>query len=183
MVRRWFLLVAGLTLAASCGRAHGTVEGGDLTDAGQLAIQVVPGPCGIKLPILNRCGGGNCDRWSDLYRDIFGPGGTPDCAQASCHGSPNGAGIKEGIQCFDSLGCYNSIFNPSGQVRSTDFGNPNNSILLGTTLRRCVDAGSSDLDPIVTGLMPKEPSNAYFSEDDLTRIGRWIDAGAPYDGP
>src|SRR5262245_12630143 len=79
-------ILGSLVVGAACASAHGEVLGGDLVaDAG--ALTPGPPPCNAAELANVDCGTGS--KWSELYRDIFGPTNQPgSCSiQSKCHGA------------------------------------------------------------------------------------------------
>ncbi|MBX3216753.1 MAG: hypothetical protein KF850_32255 [Labilithrix sp.] len=166
-------VVAGaLAALAACAEAGGEIRGGELTDAGAAATTLLLPDAGGEAPCV-----GDGSKWSDLYRDIFGPtarGGS--CAfDGSCHGTPDGAGAKSpsGIACFDEKGCRQSFLDQS-LVTVDDATAPEGSILLARTLRIRRDGGAS-------GSMPLAPSGYVYSAECVDRVKAWIAGGVKDD--
>jgi hypothetical protein len=94
------VVLAGLS---ACAEAGGEVKGGELTALGSNASK--EGDFVAPLPVIPNVGTGTT--WPDLYRDVFGPSGSPSCTrQGSCHGNGgDGAKTLSGPDCFDEAGC------------------------------------------------------------------------------
>jgi hypothetical protein len=164
--------LAAVLAALACSDAGGEVNGGGVTDAGAEATKPpapVEGPCN-----------GSGTKWSDLYRDIFGPTGQPgSCGYLSyCHGTPDGDGARSrgGIQCFDKDGCWQS-FHVKGLVSDSDAGPqvPEESGLLSSVLRLRRPDGT------ISGFMPQAPSNYLYAPACIDRMKAWIANGAQDD--
>lgn len=151
---------------AACSEAGGDIRGGDLTDAGAEATTAPPmteGPCV-----------GSGTKWSDLYRDIFGPTEQPgSCSfRSHCHGTAEGRGAQVGIHCFDEKGCRTS-FIEKGLVSASDAAAPDQAALFVGLLRLRKPDGT------ISGFMPETPSNYLYSPACLDRMKAWIKDGAP----
>jgi hypothetical protein len=163
-----FGLVVAVAAMGACAEAGGELKGGDLTDAGISATETPPAPRPTPAPCV-----GTGTRWSDLYRDIFGPDGGASCSfKSNCHGSPDGAGARSpaGIQCFDVKTCRQSMLDRN-LVAPKDAAEPAKSVLIRGILRRLKPDGQ------VNGIMPQEPADYVFSDACLERIASWIRDG------
>jgi hypothetical protein len=168
-------IVLTLALLAACAEAGGGVTGGDLTDAGTIAI-VAPefiSPC---KETTEDVGAGS--KWSDLYRDIFSVPGRPGSCSftTACHTPPGGSGFQT-FQCVDVKTCREDLLK-EGQVLKQDGSGAkpaNETYLLTGLLRTCKDGTTR------TGFMPKEPASFVFPKKSVDRIAAWINAGAPDD--
>jgi hypothetical protein len=168
MKRRTSLAMTVLALATSyvaCAEASGEIRGG-----GQ-EIDTTPAVYeGCDLTETIDAGTGT--RWSDLYRDLFGPTSAAKCANPSCHGSQDGAGFKSSsFACFGEKECRQGAFD-YGLVNESDRDEPEKSALIGI-IRHCSEDGKT------RGTMPQQPRSYYFSRASLARIQEWIRAGAP----
>jgi hypothetical protein len=168
------VVTATLAALAACAEAGGKVEGGDLTEPGALANTrpvFVPPDTGAPPPPPEDVGSGT--KWSDLYRDIFGPTGRPgSCSFAgNCHGTPEGAGAKSGsgIHCYDQKTCRESLL-AQFLVEQKDVAAPDGSNLFGVL--RFARANDE-----VVGIMPKEPSSFRFPLKSIARIRTWMADG------
>jgi hypothetical protein len=158
----------------ACANASGDLSGG------QAKLDTTPPP--FNPPTQDAAPAavdeGSGSKWSDLYRDLFGPTGhPPSCSfQSDCHGSPEGEGAKSpaGIKCFDQTGCRQSFFD-TGLLKPADKDDPGNSVLLAGLLRIRRPDGS------ISGFMPDEPRDYVFSDKSVERIKEWIKNGAPND--
>lgn len=158
-----------MAAAAACSGSDDPVKGGELTDAGKEAT-APPGP--EEGPCI-----GSGTKWSDLYRDVFGPTGRPgSCSfQASCHGSEDGDGVLAGgIRCFDAKGCRQS-FLELGLVGTGDATAPEQATLFTRVLRHRTEDGS------VAGFMPAAPSSYLFAPQCLDRMKAWVAGGVKDD--
>lgn len=166
------LVVVSIALSSvfACSDAGGDVKGGALTDAG---LEATAPPAPMEGPCV-----GEGTKWSDLYRDIFGPTGRAgSCSfRSNCHGSPDGDGAKSGsgIECFDEKGCRKSFFD-KGLVSAANATAPEQAVLFARLLRLRQPDGR------VTGFMPDSPSNYLFSPQCLDRMKAWIRDGATDD--
>ncbi len=119
---------------------------------------------------------GSGTKWTDLYRDFFGPSGRASCAgDGACHGAPNQAGAitAGGFVCADEAGCRTKMIE-SGLVRlPADASDPSSSTLVRILRKRNPDGS-------VTGIMPKRPAYV-FSKTSIGRIETWIASGAKPD--
>jgi hypothetical protein len=113
---------------------------------------------------------GDGSRFSDLYRDFFGPTGLASCsAQSICHvPGGNGALISGGYVCTpDQNGCWSSMTStivPSGGTSTPE----------GTTLYKALRKA-----PPLTGSGPMPRNSSFaFCPGDLQRIADWISSGA-----
>jgi hypothetical protein len=99
-IRASFFVVVAIATMWACAEAGGEVKGGDLTALGSNATK--EGQFTAPLPVIPNVGSGAT--WTDLYRDVFGPTGTPSCvSQGSCHGSGGfGSNVSSGPDCYDS---------------------------------------------------------------------------------
>jgi hypothetical protein len=166
------LFVVSLAAALiACSQATGEVRGGELTDAGVEAVEQPPFDAGAT------CFGSGT-KWSDLYRDIFGPTGRPgSCSfRSECHGTPEGTGARSGsgIQCFDEKGCRQSFFDKN-IITPQDSAAPEKSGLFVGLLRVRKPDGT------ITGFMPQQPADYVFPDTCVERIKTWIRDGAKDD--
>lgn len=163
------VLVGVVAFAAACAEAGGEPTGGGLTAAGSQAAT----PSTFTSPDLVDCSGGTGNKWSDLYRDMFGPTQKPgSCTYSTnCHG-PNqeGALSAAGIQCFDETRCRASLL-AKNLVSADNAPDPKNANIFGI-LRHKTAAGS------IAGIMPQSPA-AVFPDTCLERIQGWIADGVP----
>ncbi|HEX8793640.1 MAG TPA: hypothetical protein VF765_22005 [Polyangiaceae bacterium] len=115
---------------------------------------------------------GDGSRFTDLYRDFFGPEGGASCSATSiCH-VPGGTGLKtSGYECApDQDGCWLSMTSsivPDGGTPMPE------STGLYKALRKAPPTPGS-------GPMPRNSTFA-FCPADLQRITTWIQNGAPND--
>lgn len=154
------------TTYAACARATGEVHGGEQIE------ETTPAPfVGCDLTETIEAGSGS--KWTDLYRDLFGPDGAAKCATPACHGSNDGAGFKTaGFACMGEKECRQGVLD-FGLVRlPSDTESPGDSALIGI-IRHCDDQRAT------LGTMPKQPVGYYFSRASVARIEDWIRAGAP----
>lgn len=150
-------LLFGVTIAAiaACAEADGEVKGGELTALG--AIAVTEGPFDAPLPEIPNVGSGAT--WADLYRDVFGPEGTPSCVrQGACHGAGGSKGAQtSGPMCIDEAGCETEFTSKWGAIAPA--------------LRRRKDG-------VTRGSMPQQPVGV-FSATTLDRIRTWAASRTP----
>src|SRR5512140_1093248 len=79
------LVVVAVANPLACTDASGTVSGGDLTFAAGAPAVIAAADAGP--------GAGTGTKFSDLYRDFFGPGGAAKCAgNGQCHGAADQPG-------------------------------------------------------------------------------------------
>jgi hypothetical protein len=165
--------IAVLAALAACSEAGGTIEGGELTDAGLVATNPPP----FNPNATAECRGSGT-KWSDLYNDIFGPTQQPgSCSfRSNCHGSPEADGARSGsgVQCFDGAGCRQS-FLQKNLVSPDDAAAPEKSGLLLGLLRLRRPDGT------IVGFMPQAPADYVFPDDCIERIKTWIRDGAKDD--
>ena len=114
---------------------------------------------------------GDGSRFTDLYRDFFGPTGLADCSASSmCHVSGGKGALNSGYICSpDQVACWTTMTRsivPEGGSRTPEM----------TTLYLALRKAP----PLVGGPMPKSSSFA-FCPHDMQRIADWIAAGAPND--
>jgi hypothetical protein len=112
-------------------------------------------------------------RFSELYRDYFGPTGVASCAgDGACHGSAHQDGaLASGYVCGDTASaCRASI------VRAGLVSREGAALVEATRLYQILRKPDGRF-----GSMPKRPETLTFSKEDMARIGSWIDAGAPDD--
>ncbi len=162
-MKRGGLVVASAIVFGGCS-ASGTTTGGDPRFD---TAEPIATPAGAE-------DAGSGTRFTDLYRDFFGPTGQASCAgSGQCHGSATEPGAaSSSFICADQAGCY-ATMSSSSLVRASDATDPSNSVLI-SVLRHRDTAGK------VVGFMPKSP--AYeFSSTSIARISTWIAAGAPND--
>lgn len=115
---------------------------------------------------------GSGTKWSDLYRDIFGPTGRPgSCVfSAGCHASETAAGVVGGgIRCFDQKGCREG-FLAASLVKQENVANPDTAALFSVVRHRKANGDES-------GFMPKEPEDFYFPAKSIERMKTWIKDG------
>ncbi|HVH46865.1 MAG TPA: hypothetical protein VM925_31195 [Labilithrix sp.] len=164
--------VIGAVIVAlvACSEAGGDVKGGGLTDSG---LEATSPPPPAEAPCV-----GSGTKWSDLYRDIFGPTGRPgSCSfRSNCHGTPDGAGARSGagIECFDEKACRQSLFDKN-IVSPSDSAAPDSSGLFVGLLRIRRPDGT------VSGFMPQAPADYIFPSACLERMKTWIRDGAKDD--
>ena len=162
-MKRGWLVVASAIALGGCS-ASGTTSGGDPRfDPAEPIVE------------SSEEDAGSGTRFTDLYRDFFGPTGKASCAgNGQCHGAAEQPGAaSSSFVCADQAGCYTSMTGASNLVRTSDASDPANSVLIGILRHR-------DSTQKVIGYMPKSP--AYeFSATSITRISDWIAAGAPND--
>jgi hypothetical protein len=174
--------LGGCSSSSSPDRLDGSVKKDGSADSGHDAgIDVkhyadgdcFGGGCSVDAPVFTAAAGA---KWTDLYRDYFGPSGVASCAGTvgNCHGGTSDHGYAaSGFLCTsgDQSGCYASL-------TSTADGGPDliepdasfNDDSLSQVLCQCNGAGS----------MPY--GCCYiFSATDLERIQDWIAAGAQND--
>jgi hypothetical protein len=117
------------------------------------------------------------ETWTDLYRDLLGPGGAADCSGThGCHEDPSAPGAlgSRGFVCASQGGCRDSLLSPETRlVQPDDFLAPDGSALM-KSLRRLGPKGGT------VGSMPKQ-SSYVFTGGALTRIKTWIRNRAPDD--
>lgn len=158
-------LLALTATCLGCATADGDVAGGDPRGFDMTPPAFTPDttPCTSE---------GAGARWSDLYRDLFGPTGrTGSCTfSAGCHQRTGNAAAKLAFQCYDQSGCYQSLVD-GGWIKPTDSAAPDESSFLKALLRL------QKADGTVIGFMPKEPICVY-PEPALARIRTWIRDGA-----
>jgi hypothetical protein len=146
--------------ACSSGSGGGASEG----DGG--------GDAGISAYCLEAGSRGDGSRFTDLYRDFFGPTGAASCSAASiCH-VPGGTGFQtSSFECApDQNGCWASMTSsivPDGGTSMPE------ATTLYKALRKAPPTTGS-------GPMPRNSSFA-FCPADLERIATWIQSGAPND--
>jgi hypothetical protein len=123
--------------------------------------------------------------WTALYQDLFGPTGIGQCGATSrtgkngpstCHHDTGGAGaIASGFVCGDTQqSCYDGITNPAANFLGQQ------------VVVACSPCGSyltqvlrhSDGDGGTIGIMPIQPDDVVFSDDDMARVSAWIAAQA-----
>lgn len=155
---------------AACADASGEVRGGEPKFDSAPPQVVEPNAC----PVKDEPDAGSGSKWSDLYRDLFGPTGAAKCADPSCHGSPTTGAARVGILCVDQVGCRQSLLDKGWIQPPADFEAPEASGFY-TILRRC-DAQNQTL-----GTMPQKPSSYHFSPASLARVATWLRNGAPND--
>ena len=126
--------------------------------------------------------------WTALYADLFGPASIGQCGDAtrtgqngtsSCHQDTGGAGaMASGFICGKTQqDCYDGITNPAANFLGQQ------------VVVACSPCGSyltqvlrhGDGDGGITGIMPIQPDNVVFSDDDMARVSAWIAAGAKND--
>lgn len=166
------IAIALLTIAA-CAEAGGELRGGGVTETGEKATKppaFAPDAAADDRP----CGEGT--KWSELYRDIFGPTGQGgSCVfTAACHGSPSGDGAGVGILCENEAGCRQSFID-EGLVSAANASNPDGAKLLDSILRYRKPNGT------IPGFMPAEPIGYTFPPTCIERIKGWIARGIPAD--
>jgi hypothetical protein len=165
------LLASTAFFAVACATATGDVSGGGAKfDATAPAFN----PPNTGGPVVDE---GSGTRWSDLYRDLFGPTGRANCSlEARCHGTPDSEGAKSaaGITCFDQANCYQSL-RDKNMVTPADATAPENCVLLSGILRL------KKADGVVIGFMPEKPATYVFSDASIERIKTWIRNGSPND--
>jgi hypothetical protein len=166
-------VTAALAALAACAEAGGDVRGGELSEAGVAALKPPP----AVLVLIENVGGGS--RWSDLYRDIFGPTGRPgSCSYGTgCHGPPDAPAHQAepfaAIECLDLHGCRQSMI-AQKLLKPTDTANPGGSQLIGVLrVKAATPTG-------ISGIMPKAPP-ATFPPESIDRIKAWIANGFPDD--
>lgn len=163
-------VLAILVAVVSCSDADERVIDAAALDAG---ADATPPP----EPVEGVCAGSGT-KWSDLYRDIFGPTGSPgSCSfRSSCHGSPEAAGARSGagIECFDEKGCRQSLFDKN-IVMPSDSEAPEKSGLFVGLLRIRRPNGT------VAGFMPQAPADYVFPSACVERMKTWIRDGAKDD--
>ncbi len=153
----------------ACADASGEVKGGE-----PKFDPTPPAAPEQKIcPSKDEADAGSGATWTDLWRDYFGPTGAASCTDASCHGSPSGAGVRFGMLCVDQAGCQESL-HAKGVILPSDADAPEESMFY-KVLRRC-DAQDQTL-----GTMPQRPSSYTFSPTSLARIATWLRNGAPND--
>lgn len=127
---------------------------------------------GISAYCLEAGSRGDGSRFTDLYRDFFGPTGGASCSAASiCH-VDGGTGLKtSGYECApDQNGCWASM--TSSIVPEGGASMPETTTLYRALRKAPPTAGS--------GPMPRNSTYA-FCPTDLERIATWIQNGAPND--
>jgi hypothetical protein len=115
---------------------------------------------------------GSGTKWSDLYRDIFGPTNRPgSCVfKAGCHGSETSAGVTGGgIRCFDQKGCREGLI-AANLIKQENVANPDSAPLFLVVRHRKANGEES-------GFMPKEPADFYFPAKSIDRMKTWIKDG------
>jgi hypothetical protein len=115
---------------------------------------------------------GSGTKWSDLYRDIFGPTGRPgSCVfQSGCHGSEKAGGVAGGgIRCFDQKGCREG-FLALNLVKQEHVADPDTAPLFSIVRHRKANGEEA-------GFMPKEPADFYFPAKSIERMKTWIKDG------
>jgi hypothetical protein len=170
MKRRTSLAVTVPVLAlsasfAACAKATGEVHGGD--------DEVTTTPAAfVGCDLTETIDAGSGTKWSDLYRDLFGPTSAAKCANPACHGSEDGAGFKtSSFKCFDEKGCRQGMLDYGLVSIERDPKDPESSALVGI-VRHC------DEERKTKGTMPDQPRSYYFSRASLARIEDWIRGGA-----
>lgn len=134
-------------VSASCAEASGEAVGGDLTEAGVKNISPSPDL------VLSYPNVGSGSAWPDLYRDVFGPTGSPSCVkQGACHGTEGSIAVSAGFACLDETRCEEAF--------KANFG------YFTGVLRRRDGTGA------ITGFMPKQPEG-IFSSETLDRIRQY----------
>jgi hypothetical protein len=122
---------------------------------------------------------GDGSKWSDLYRDFFGPTGQAgSCSfRTNCHGNADQAGARDsfGFVCGGDKSECRATLVKTGFVTEEDKANPEKAGLLLGLLRL------RNPDGTFRGIMPKEPANCVFTDKSLTRIKTWIANGIPDD--
>jgi hypothetical protein len=156
--------------AAACTSASGEVTGG--ATRFDLAVPCFRDPYAMEEEDLVDAGSGA--RWSDLYRDLFGPTGGASCAgQGNCHGEVGRPGeAASGFLCDTEEGCRESMLGASGLVPESALTAPASARLFGI-LRHRDECG-------ISGRMPAG-SSYVFSKASLERIRTWIVSEAPND--
>lgn len=127
---------------------------------------------GISAYCLEAGSRGDGSRFTDLYRDFFGPEGGASCGAASiCH-VPGGTGLQtSGYECApDQNGCWASM---TGSIVPDGGTSMPESTTLYRALRKAPPAAGS-------GPMPRNSAFA-FCPADLERIATWIENGARND--
>jgi hypothetical protein len=130
------------------------------------------GDTGTSAYCLDAGDRGDGSRFTDLYRDFFGPTGGASCsAQSICH-VPGGTGfMTSGYECFpDQNGCWASM--TSSIVPDGGTAMPETTTLY-RALRKAPPTPGS-------GPMPRNSTFA-FCPADLERITTWIQSGAQND--
>jgi hypothetical protein len=99
--------------------------------------------------------------WTQLYTEIFGPGGTSDCTGGGCHTNSKG-----GFKCGTTkASCYTGIVN-------TPYVNPGaNAGASAITV-----ANQSPLCGSLNGNMPQ--GGTCVTSAQVAEIQSWLDAGA-----
>ncbi len=134
---------------------------------GEARFDAAPPPPKDELTI-DRAGG---SKWSELYRDYFGPTGAASCAgDGACHGSAGQAGARASEYVCPSTanGCYEGMVK-GGLIPPRAGQGPEGSVL--HVVLRKADG---------SGFMPKRPPKV-FGEVDMARIDAWLAQGAPND--
>lgn len=179
------LLAPAVVIPLACTDAGGTVSGGDLTFEGgaPAVISVVDaGP-----------GAGTGTKWTDLYRDFFGPTGAAKCAgNGQCHGAADqpGAVASGGYICPDVTPPPDAGSNPAkAQCRDTmtkviivsppggpsSCGQPFAKAYMHNVIRKATAAADDENN------MPRSPFTYTFSDADVARIDTWVQAGCKDD--
>jgi hypothetical protein len=162
---------AAFTLAVAASSmgiaACGASSSGGVTSDGDAG-----GDAGTSAYCLEAGSRGDGSRFTDLYRDFFGPTGAASCSATSiCH-VDGGTGFKtSGYECApDQNGCWASMTSsivPDGGTSMPE------STTLYKALRKAPPTPGS-------GPMPRNSAFA-FCPADLERIATWIQNGAPND--
>lgn len=172
-MRRWPLGSTMLAVAvglAACAESSADVRGGELKFDPTPPVADEPNAC----PVKDEADAGSGAKWSDLYRDLFGPTGAAKCADPSCHGTAGTTASRVGILCADQAGCRESLLDKGWIQDPGDFTAPESSGFY-TVLRRC------DANNETVGTMPLRPASYHFSPASLARVATWLRNGAPND--
>ncbi len=160
-----------ITIVA-CATAGGEFNAG--TEKFDAAPPPAPGPAAAAECTIES---GSGEKWSDLYRDIFGPTSRPgSCSFASfCHGDPDHSGAKSSnFICSDQVKCRETLV-ANGWITDADKADPSKSAFLAGLLRLKNPDGS------FRGFMPEQPGDCFFSDASVARVSAWIANGFPND--
>jgi hypothetical protein len=165
---RLLALAAVVPLASAvpaCVNAPESATGGDFLFDAEAPINTSPHDAGTG------------SKWSDLYRDFFGPTGQASCTTTGdCHGTMDQSGARAiGFVCGQTKDdCYmsmlTSIVPPGGTPAGARI--PAESTVLYQNVRKIMPANGAP-----QGTMPRSSTFA-FSPADLQRIAAWMNAGA-----